>query len=385
MGGAATTRRTTRSPRVRPRRGRSPGGGRGGPAGPRGRPGRRRRDGRRRPGPAGDAAAADLLRAVGGNAAGPRARGRTCATSTSPAASPPTARWAAAVATTWRFAGDTGTEPARAEVTRRFVPSVTTGWRSPGSAARTPAGCPVWLAGPVVGRAVDRGVLVVVASGQGSARPQRGRPLPAAGRRRRSRSCAGCCRRGAAAWSSRCPPRGGAGPRHGRRARAHQRHRRRHRAGRRLDRHRLPGARVRQPRRLRAAAARRGRRSCSATRPSTSPPTRRAAPSRRGCSRASPTTSRCATSTCRSRTTAGQIIRQVRRDGVPEALPGPGRVRHRHHATSARRTRAPGWPACCWPTRGGERALVRPLRRRRRRRAAGHGPAAGASGSPRPS
>ena len=40
-------------------------------------------------------------------------------------------------------------------------------------------------------------------------------------------------------------------------------------------------------------------------------------------------------------------------------LPGPGRVRPDRDATSGRRTRAPGWPAWCWPTLGGQDALVR--------------------------
>ena len=47
-------------------------------------------------------------------------------------------------------------------------------------------------------------------------------------------------------------------------------------------------------------------------------------------------------------TTAAQIIRQVRRDGVPAALPGPASSPPAPR-TWERPTRARGWPACCSP------------------------------------
>ncbi len=40
-------------------------------------------------------------------------------------------RWAAAVAMTWRFAGDSGSDPGRSEVTVDFAPGDGEGWRSP--------------------------------------------------------------------------------------------------------------------------------------------------------------------------------------------------------------------------------------------------------------
>jgi hypothetical protein len=73
--------------------------------------------------------------------------------------------WSAAVETTWRFAGDTGSRPASTEVTVRFRPAgedrvAIVGFGDPPSGR-----LPVWLAGPVV-VARQPGIVVVVA-GQG--------------------------------------------------------------------------------------------------------------------------------------------------------------------------------------------------------------------------
>ena len=73
-----------------------------------------------------------------------------------------------------------------------------------------------------------------------------------------------------------------------------------------------------------------------------------------GCSRGSPTTSRSATSTCRCRESAAQIIAEVRRDGPPRrcrARPSSAPAR----PTSARPTRAPGWRPGCSPRRAARR------------------------------
>jgi hypothetical protein len=75
-------------------------------------------------------------------------------------------RWAGAVDATWRFRGDAGRDPSRAELDVQFVPAgadrvAIAGFGRPG-AGRVPG----WLAGPVVVRRAPR-VLVVVA-GAGS-------------------------------------------------------------------------------------------------------------------------------------------------------------------------------------------------------------------------
>ena len=56
--------------------------------------------------------------------------------------------------------------------------------------------------------------------------------------------------------------------------------------------------------------------------------------------------------------TAGQIIEQVRRDGRAATRCRARRSSEHATRTWARRTRAPGWPAWCWPTVAGEDALV---------------------------
>ena len=115
--------------------------------------------------PADQAAAADLLGAVVDNAQdlglslGLRYVDETGGVTADGA-------WTGEVAATWTYAGDTGTEPARAEVSVRFVPDgddmvAIAGFGRPDSGR-----LPVWLAGPVV-VARSPGVLVVV-SGQGA-------------------------------------------------------------------------------------------------------------------------------------------------------------------------------------------------------------------------
>ena len=213
---------------------------------------------------------------------------------------------------------------------------------------------PLWLAGPVEVRARRRRWCWSPRAGAGD-RPRRRRGTPAG--RPRCRSCAGCCRTGARGWSSRC-------------------RRRRRRSTRALG--RRPG-RLRRHRgghrRRSTARRRRTRRSTSSStrdvfdglrpdrRPGRDEPRghprrhrrRRAARCRCGCWRASPTTSRCATSTCRVAPPPARSSRQVRRDG--RAAP-PARTRHEFdtaHAAPRRdlRERLAGLPACS-PSSGGE-------------------------------
>ena len=74
--------------------------------------------------------------------------------------------WTAAVAATWRYAGDSGSEPARAEVSMRFAPVGDDAVAVAGFGGPDAGRVPVWLAGPVV---VARSPgLLVVASGQGA-------------------------------------------------------------------------------------------------------------------------------------------------------------------------------------------------------------------------
>jgi hypothetical protein len=110
--------------------------------------------------PSGDASAADFLRAVADNARrlGLSLTMRYVDETADPAAD---GGWTAAVAATWRYAGDSGSDPASAEVEVRLVPDgdrvAVTGIGHPDSGR-----VPVWLSGPVV---VVRGprVLAVVA------------------------------------------------------------------------------------------------------------------------------------------------------------------------------------------------------------------------------
>ncbi len=119
--------------------------------------------------PTGDATTADLLAAVARNAAalGIRPRMRYVDESGGVAAN---GRWAAAVSLTWRYADDPGTDPGRAEVTVDFAPADAA--EPAGDVAVAGLGAddsgrlPVWMSGPVVVRQ-DPGVLVVV-SGQGA-------------------------------------------------------------------------------------------------------------------------------------------------------------------------------------------------------------------------
>jgi hypothetical protein len=119
--------------------------------------------------PAGDARAADLLAAVARNAGvlGIRPRMRYVDESGGVAAN---GRWAAAVSLTWRYADDPGTDPGLTEITVDFAPAdAATGggyMAVAGLGADDSGRMPVWLAGPAT---VERGpgVLVVVA-GQGA-------------------------------------------------------------------------------------------------------------------------------------------------------------------------------------------------------------------------
>ena len=152
----------------------------------RSRGGRRRRGGRRGAGPAG-------RRGRGRPAAGRRRQRRrtsgsrsACATSTRPVAVAADGAWTGASRPRWRYAGDSGTEPARAEVTVRFVPRRRRRGRpSPGSGEPDAGRLPVWLAGPVVGRAVTRRLVVVL--GAGRARPERGATATGGSRSTRGR------------------------------------------------------------------------------------------------------------------------------------------------------------------------------------------------------
>jgi hypothetical protein len=74
--------------------------------------------------------------------------------------------WTAAVAATWRYAGDPGSEPARAEVSVRFAPVGDDGVAVAGFGQPAAGRVPVWMAGPVV-VARSHGLLVVV-SGHGA-------------------------------------------------------------------------------------------------------------------------------------------------------------------------------------------------------------------------
>ena len=116
--------------------------------------------------PAGDDDAATLLRAVADNAAAlGMAPGMRYVDETGGVASD--GAWAAAVAATWRYAADAGTEPARAEVTVDFVPSGDEAVAIAGFGANGEGRLPVWLSGPTVVRHAGDGVLVVVA-GEGA-------------------------------------------------------------------------------------------------------------------------------------------------------------------------------------------------------------------------
>ena len=85
-------------------------------------------------------------------------------------------RWAAAVALTWRFAGDSGSDPGRSEVTVDFAPGDGgSGDRRPGRAP-TAGRLPVWLSGPVAVRR-GPGVLVVAAGSGATGRAEAGRYL----------------------------------------------------------------------------------------------------------------------------------------------------------------------------------------------------------------
>jgi hypothetical protein len=74
--------------------------------------------------------------------------------------------WAGAVAATWRFRGDVGRDSSRAELVVRFVPAAPdrvaiVGFGKPG-AGRVPG----WLAGPVVVRRAPRVLVVVAGAGE---------------------------------------------------------------------------------------------------------------------------------------------------------------------------------------------------------------------------
>ncbi|MEO6511356.1 MAG: hypothetical protein ABIO16_10225 [Nocardioides sp.] len=118
--------------------------------------------------PADDAKTADLLAAVARNvgALGIRPLMRYVDESGGVAAN---GRWAAAVSLTWRYVDDSGTDPGQAEITVDFVPADAGSGGAvavAGLGAEDSGRLPVWLSGPVVVRPAP-GVLVVVA-GQGA-------------------------------------------------------------------------------------------------------------------------------------------------------------------------------------------------------------------------
>ena len=113
--------------------------------------------------PEGDPEAAELLRAVAANA---RSLGlvldlRYVDEAGSVDAS---GRWAGAVAATWRFLGDASSDPSRAELDVQFVPAGADRVAIAGFGRSGAGRVPGWLAGPVVVRRAPR-VLVVVAGG----------------------------------------------------------------------------------------------------------------------------------------------------------------------------------------------------------------------------
>jgi hypothetical protein len=115
--------------------------------------------------PPGDGSAASQLRVVADNA---RELGLSVAfryvDETGAVAADGT--WTAAVAATWRYAGDTGTEPAEAEVSVRFSPVGDDEVAIAGLGLPDAGRVPVWLSGPVVvARAPGR---LVVVSGDGA-------------------------------------------------------------------------------------------------------------------------------------------------------------------------------------------------------------------------
>jgi hypothetical protein len=126
--------------------------------------------------PPDDAGAATLLRAVARNAGvlGIRPRLRYVDEAGGVSAD---GRWAAAVALTWRYAGDSGTDPGRSEVTVDFAPTAEGGGVAIAGLGGTDVGrLPVWLAGPVAVRR-GSGVLVVVAGRSAIAGAEAGRYL----------------------------------------------------------------------------------------------------------------------------------------------------------------------------------------------------------------
>ena len=311
--------------------------------------------------PAGDAAAADLLRAVVAQRPDARALASACATSTRPAASPPTVlgrprRGHLALRRRHRHRAGAGRGERALRPCRRR--------RGRHRRVRRPdAGrLPVWLAGPVVvarSPGVARGRV-----GAGRARPERGGPLPAAGRDGGRRRAPGAA---VLAWSARrrgarleCGP----GPGHGRRARD------------------TPAASPPSPRRSTARPTPTPRstssstprsstgcgppapRSCSATRPSTSPPRRRAATIAPWLVEGFADYVALRDVDLPVTTRAAQIIGQVRRDGVPDGAARPGRVRHGHHPPRGDlRERLAGLRAAGRPR--GRAGAGRSLRRRR--------------------
>ena len=85
-------------------------------------------------------------------------------------------RWPAAVALTWRYAGDSGTDPGRSEVTVDFAPGDGGAVAIAGLGGTDTGRLPVWLSGPVTVRR-GPGVLVVVAENGATGRAEGGRYL----------------------------------------------------------------------------------------------------------------------------------------------------------------------------------------------------------------
>jgi hypothetical protein len=82
----------------------------------------------------------------------------------------PDGGWSAAVEARWRFAGDTGSVPAQSEVTVRFVPSTDDRVGIAGFGDPSAGRVPTWLAGGV--EVAQRPGVLVVAAGEGTAARQ---------------------------------------------------------------------------------------------------------------------------------------------------------------------------------------------------------------------
>jgi hypothetical protein len=130
--------------------------------------------------PAGDDQAAELLRSVAANS---KALGMTPQLRYDDEAGGVAADggWPADADLTWRYAGDEGTEPARAEVVVDFVPEGEDAVAISGFGSDDKGRVPVWLTGPVVVRR-GPGVMAEVVGDGAAARSQATRYARLAGR-----------------------------------------------------------------------------------------------------------------------------------------------------------------------------------------------------------